>query len=251
MKLTVLGSGVCAVSKERSCASYYIEADGLNILMDIGFGALRRMAEADIDYGDVDWVVCTHLHLDHVADLAPLLMALRYTPGLERRKPLTIAGPSQLQDYLYGCRELLGDWLLQEDKFPIVIRSLNAEPESIGNGKILALPMRHSLPALGCRLEFDGGVIAYSGDTGWCDELIELCRGADLAILECSNEDGAPFDYHLTPSQAGLAARLAGVERLMLTHFYPPLDLRRRESAAATVFGKPAIMAEDLMSLTV
>lgn len=251
MRLTILGSGVCAVTRERSCSCYYLEAGGLRILLDIGFGSMRRMAEAGIFYNDIDAVVCSHLHLDHVGDLAPLIMALRYTPGLKREKPLMLIGPKNFPDFLTGCRDLYGDWLLDESEFPLIIHGLDAERIVLGACIIHAAPVKHTPHSNGYRIECDGRVLAYSGDTGFCDELVTLCRDADLALIECSNPEGQPFEYHLTPSEAALAARLADVKHLVLTHFYPPEDVQKREAAAAAVFHGRISTAEDFKTLDI
>ncbi len=251
MKLTVLGSGVCAVTRERSCAAYLLQVNGLNILLDIGFGTMRRLTEAGVFYGDIDAVLISHLHLDHVGDLAPLIMALRYTPGLERRKPLTLIGPKHLPDFLRGCRDLLGDWLLEDGSFPLAVHALSEEPLTFGGGSIRAFSMKHAQFSNGYRIRFNGKVLAYSGDTGWCPELIELCCEADLALIECSYDDGPRFEYHLTPAEAGEAAKQAGAKRLVLTHFYPPLDVQQRVEAAAAVFSGTVTAAEDFQTLTI
>ena len=64
--------------------------------------------------------------------------------------------------------------------------------------------------------------IVYSGDTGPSEALIELARGADLLIHECTFDDGllerALRDGHSTPSIAAEAALRAGVKELVLTH---------------------------------
>jgi ribonuclease BN (tRNA processing enzyme) len=56
---------------------------------------------------------------------------------------------------------------------------------------------------------------------------------------------------HLKASEAGAAAREAGVERLMLTHIWPrnPLDHVREE--AATTFGGAIELARETQKTTV
>ncbi|HBQ15220.1 MAG TPA: MBL fold metallo-hydrolase, partial [Myxococcales bacterium] len=66
--------------------------------------------------------------------------------------------------------------------------------------------------------------LAFSGDSAPCDALVELCRGADLALLECSYPAAHEARGHLTSRTAAEVARAAGVSRLVLTHFYPACD---------------------------
>ena len=83
--------------------------------------------------------------------------------------------------------------------------------------------MNHPVEAFGYRVEHDGVVIAYSGDTGETDALVELARGADLLLAEASflEQPDLPADLHLTARQAAEYAARAKVKRLVLTHLVP------------------------------
>jgi ribonuclease BN (tRNA processing enzyme) len=245
MKLTILGSGTCAVTAERSCSCYFLKIDDLNVLLDIGFGAMRRLVDAGIDYRDIDAIVCSHCHLDHVGDLAPFLMATRFTPGFQREKPLTLIGPTGFAAFLYGCRDLFGEWLLPADDYPLKIVELDAEQYQLGACLIEAQSMNHSRPTNGYRFEHHGAVCVYSADTGPCDNLVNLAQQADVAIFECSFPDDQPFEFHLTPQQAGRMAQQAGVKKLLLTHFYPMMENVDVIGAAAHFFDGDIDLAED------
>jgi ribonuclease BN (tRNA processing enzyme) len=95
----------------------------------------------------------------------------------------------------------------------------------------------HPVPAYAIRVEHDGKVLVYSGDTGPCGALVELAGGADLLLCEASFLDGVavPPDLHLTGRQAGEHAQLAGARRLVLTHVPPWYDPAQpvREARAA------------------
>jgi len=93
--------------------------------------------------------------------------------------------------------------------------------------------------------------VAYSGDTGPCEALAELARGADLFLCECSLPDGMTIEGHLTPSGAGAAAAAAGVRRLVLTHFYPECDAADIEAQCRRTWQGPLTLAEDLMKLRI
>jgi ribonuclease BN (tRNA processing enzyme) len=68
-----------------------------------------------------------------------------------------------------------------------------------------------------------GAVFVYSADTGICDAVYELARGADVFLCEASwtHSPGNPPDLHLSGTEAGRIAREVGVRELLLTHIPP------------------------------
>jgi len=224
MKLTALGTGTCAATLRRSCSAYLIEAGGDRVLLDAGCGTIRRMMEVEADYREIDVIACSHTHPDHVADLAPLLMALRYTPGYRRTRPLVLAGPRGFSAFYRALGAAYGETTISADGYDLRIVELHEERLVLGGWSLSARTMAHSRQTNGYRIEHEGRVLAYSGDSGPCDALVELCAGADLALIECSFPDESPVEGHLTPSQAGRIAARAGCKKLLLTHFYPPME---------------------------
>ncbi len=247
MKLTILGSGTCAVTQRRSCSSYCVQTDEVSFLLDCGFGTLRRLTEAGIDYRHLDAVFCSHHHLDHFGDLPPLLMALRWTPGFERKKPLTLVGPPGFRKLLYHSRDAYGEWLLPENLYEIRIRELDKEAISLGDCRITAHPVLHSGYSNGYRVEHNQHVLAYSGDTGPSELVPQVLDNANIAVVESAFPDDQPFDFHLTPKQAAEYAERANVDTLVLTHFYPMMDEIDVVAAAREHFRGKIVRAEDLM----
>jgi ribonuclease BN (tRNA processing enzyme) len=72
-------------------------------------------------------------------------------------------------------------------------------------------------PCLALRIEAEGKVVTYSGDTAWTDELIAAARAADLFVCECYTYERA-VNTHM--SLATLAGHLdeIGARRVVLTH---------------------------------
>ena len=83
----------------------------------------------------------------------------------------------------------------------------------------------------------NGRSLVYSGDTGECDDLVGLARGADFLLCEASvgPDDEYIPDLHLTGKQAGEHAERAGVDTLLVTHIPPwvPRDQTFAEAEAA------------------
>lgn len=243
---TVLGSGTCAVTQERSCAGYALRCQDQLYMLDMGFGTLRRMTQATIDYREIDAVLITHEHLDHSGDLVPFLMALHHTPGFIRRKPLTIIGPSGFYKFLKACRALYGNWVLESEGFDLSVHEMSNDRLDINKCTIKAYTMHHSRPTIGYRIEYRECVLAYSGDTGACANLISLNQDADLAVLECSFPDQKSTEYHLTPEQAGTFAAKSGCKHLLLTHLYPMMDSVDIKTIVKKHYKGSVTIAEDL-----
>src|SRR5262249_50192587 len=88
--------------------------------------------------------------------------------------------------------------------------------------RITAVRVPHyRLLTFGLRVEVDGRVLAYSGDSGPSDQLATLARDADLFLCEATLEhgelDGEPRG-HLSVEEAVAAFEAAGAGRLLLTH---------------------------------
>jgi ribonuclease BN (tRNA processing enzyme) len=110
----------------------------------------------------------------------------------------------------------------------------------------------HVAGSLGVRVECEGRTLAFSGDSGACPELVELCRGADLALLECSYPASRPTTKHLNARTAAEVAVAAGVERLVLTHFYPQCDgVDIAAEVRAAGYSRELVLAEDGLRLPI
>ena len=79
---------------------------------------------------------------------------------------------------------------------------------------------------------------------------MDLARGADTLLIECSTPDDAPVPGHLTPSTAARMAREAGVRRVVLTHLYPAVDDGRLPEEVQRGFDGEVFVAHDGLRLT-
>lgn len=95
--------------------------------------------------------------------------------------------------------------------------------------------------------------IVYSGDTKPCRAVLELARGADLLIHECTFDDNlserAETEYHSTPSGAATLALKAGVKQLVLTHLSTRYKDDKTLLEQARRFFPKTLTAKDLMRL--
>src|ERR671933_365412 len=88
MRITVLGKSPAWQDADGACSGYLVEGGDVRLLLDCGPGVFAKLRRF-VDYVDVDAVVVTHLHADHVLDLVPFASALSYAP---RQQPVPVHG---------------------------------------------------------------------------------------------------------------------------------------------------------------
>jgi ribonuclease BN (tRNA processing enzyme) len=121
------------------------------------------------------------------------------------------------------------------------------EPTRVGPFTIQPLRVEHPVEAYGLRISAGGSLLAYTGDSGWCRQLQDIARGADLLLAEASFQDGAanPPGIHLTGAECGRLAVDAEVGRLVITHVPPWFDPEEMLGAAQEVWSGPADVARQ------
>ena len=250
MEVTILGSGTGVPSLKRGGPGLMAKVRKDTILFDSGPGTLNRLLKVKVDYRKLDYIFYTHFHPDHVCDLVPLLFACKYNEA-PRTKMLKIAGPVGLENLYLGLLEVYGEWIAPE-KYKVEIIELR---ENIyrGNGwTVRAKPMKHVDPCLGYRLETDDGmVMVYSGDTDYCQEMVELGRNADLLVLECSFPERYRMKGHLTPLLAGRIGRETRCKYMVLTHLYPICSRYNIKAKCKKEYKGKLTVARDLMRIAI
>jgi len=250
MNITVLGSGTCVPSVRRSSPAILIRGEGKLLLLDIGSGTLRRLAEAGVSIHDIDLIFLSHFHPDHCSDLVPFLFATKYAFAQTRTKALHLAGGPGLHDLLHGLQKVFGRWIVPEG-YPFHLHEAKGMIP-FENFILKTLPLTHSESSIALRVEIPGGkAMVYSGDTDYCENIVALANNADLLILECSLPEEMKVEGHLFPSLAGRIARESLCKRLLLTHFYPPCDEQDLAREVAKEVVGEIILAEDLMKIEV
>ena len=220
IELIILGSGTRVLLDERSMAGYALLCGNFFLLLDCGNGVIRRGLQAKLPLLQIDAILITHLHMDHIADLPSLLWALHGEGHCRAKRPLSIYGPSGLKDFYSGLINLYGTWI-EEIEPEVRVIEVEVQDFPVGPWEIKTLPMQHGLPANGYRLEQGNKIITYTGDTGPCDQVIKLAKDASVCIIECSFPDGMETTTHLTASEVGKLAEKANCRKIILSHLYP------------------------------
>ena len=223
MQVTFLGTGSAMPTGERYQTGVVVtdEERDRHLLVDCGSGVLHRLQQSGIGYEEIASVLLTHHHLDHVADLLPLLKA-RWLAGEEH---LEIVGPT-------GTKSLVDDLLdvfdYLKERMDLRVREVGAHEFEVAGFEIEGYETRHSLPCLAYRF---GDQFTFSGDSEAFEGLANFADGCDVLAHDCSFPDDVDVDNHPTPTQLGaaLAGSEADIGTVFLTHLYPHTEGRHEE----------------------
>ena len=253
MDIVVLGSGCGVPRADRAACSVLIRAGGINIVIDLGPGILRRLNEEGFDYQEIDAILLSHLHPDHTSDLWPYYLATRWA-GFERAQEVALVASQGYEPLAQGLEAAYGHWVTPRPGL-MDYRLLDpARPNRLEMAPGLVLltgPVAHTPDSMALRLEAGGRAVVYSGDTGPTPHLSRLAQGADLLIIESSLPEGTDKTGHLTPSLAGRIGAEAGAKKVVLTHFFPEADQADPLTPAQKEYPGPLLAAYDGLRLEV
>jgi ribonuclease BN (tRNA processing enzyme) len=246
MKITILGSGTAVPSLERNSSGVLIQEEGINTLVDFGYGTLKQLLHLEITYHDIDRIFFTHNHPDHICDLVPFLFGARYRPSARKKDLEIVAGPG-FQEFLDTLMSAFKHWLIPTE-YQLHVTEIDEGSQKFGCHQVSFNKVQHIDMSRGYRFEnSDGKSVALSGDTDYCQSMVELGRETELMILECAMPDEEKIAGHLTPSLAGKLAQEASCKTLCLTHFYPPCDLNVIRETVSGIYDGELFLARDLM----
>lgn len=235
MEIRFIGCGDAFGSGGRFNTCFLITGSRCRFLIDCGATSLVALKQHGIDPNSIDGVVVSHLHGDHFGGLPFLLLDARHIA--KRARPLFLIGPAGLDARLKAVQETLFPGSSQTALgFALDWHELTPETRCVGSGfAVTPFLAEHAAgaPCFCLRIECDGKIVSYSGDTEWTERLILAAQGADLFICECSSYE-RPLKGHL--DYASLRPRLdrIGAKRVILTHMNPDMLERRLALAHET-----------------
>jgi ribonuclease BN (tRNA processing enzyme) len=247
-EIVVIGSGTGIPSLRRGSPGLIVISDHTRLLIDSGSGTLGKMLEVGITYHDPDLLLYTHIHPDHVSDLVPIIFASKYADQPREKELLCLGGPG-FKSYFEKLKNLYGSWI-EPQSCRLTIKEIPQKGFVYRDLRILSKPMAHISGSVGYRIEFeDGKSMAISGDTDYCQNIVDLASEVDLLVLECSFPDGRKVEGHLTPSLAGRIGSEARCKKLLLTHLYPVCDQFDILNQCRQVYQGQTILGEDSMRI--
>lgn len=274
LAFTFLGSGAPPVSLRRAGPAHMVEAGGSKLLIDCGSGVSQRLVAAGHAGAQIDALIVTHEHSDHLVDFYQLIVS-SWHQG--RKRPWRVLAPEPALANMRGQYEAFAReraLRIAFEKRPdatgleVVFEELQQGPVAgLRTLAVEAFLVDHKPvePAFGLSLSANGSRIVFSGDTRLTPSLEQAADGCDLLVCEVFIDSQMPVtagvrsaetvasvqSYHMTPAVVAGLARRAGVKALALTHLVPP----GADTAAlfaevrAGGYAGPLIVGEDLMQL--
>ncbi len=249
--ITLLGTGTPLFNPARACASTLVTAGDRAILIDTGRGFYNNLAASGRQ--DVDLVLFTHFHSDHIAEFGELLVA-RAIAGVKH--PLPVIGPTGTDQVVAGLMAAYeldvkyrhdhhGDKYSSAGASAEVTETVSGVVYDQEGIKITMFMVDHRpvSPAVGYKFEYQGRVIVISGDTIMVPVMIEQALGADMLIHDTMNKEMVRagmaairksnprmaamgeemMEYHADRMEVAWIAQEAGVKKLVLTHLVPSI----------------------------
>ena len=275
-KLLILGSGTPNPNPERSGSAYAIVTNGQSYLVDFGPGVIRRASAFSPSWGgefesmeiqNLNYAFLTHLHSDHSAGLADLILSPWV---LEREEPLNLFGPRGLKrmaDKITDAYQIDIDYRINGSQ-PSNLEGYKTKVTEIAEGIIYedkyisveAFENNHGdfKNSFGFVFTTKDKKIVISGDTAYSQKVIEKSKEADILVHEVYSEKGFKEKtkdwqiyhkaHHTSAPDVGKIASVSKPKKLVLSHIL--FWGNSKESIVEEVksnFDGEVIIAEDLM----
>ena len=275
MYLTLLGTGCPSVDFKRFGPSNLISTNKTKILVDCGSGVTQRLNQINLSGSDIDVLLLTHLHSDHVIDFYQLIISSWHS---YRTKPWVVYGPVGTKKFV---RKIMNAW---EDERKLRINyearsSIKAfkitvnEFKSEGNIKIKDLKIKY--------FEVDHKPVKYaygfcflnnkkkltiSGDTRPCENIMKYGQNSDVLLHEVFIDGEIKKlnkmrtkqtlhnvrKYHTPSTLVGKVAKLTKCKKLVLTHLVPTrFNENKLKKIVRDDFGKNPIIGKDLLKIKI
>lgn len=243
MKITTLGMWGGYPEAGEATSSFLIEYEGTRLLFDCGSAVLSTYLTMGT-LAELDAVLISHYHPDHVADIGVLqhaAMIQTQLGNLSKMIPIYAhtQDPNEFEKLSYkGMTE--GKEVMEGNSF------------EVGPFHISVCPTIHPVYCLAYRIEAGGKVAVFTADTQWTDDLVPFAQEADLLVSEANvyPQYAGKIQGHMTGEEAGKLAMQANVKRLVLTHLPQYGDRTVLVTEAQKRFAGPVELASTKQVIT-
>ena len=195
-----------------------LTTDNSAFVVDPGDGILRDLTKeiGPKEIKNISDVFISHGHHDHVGGLWSFLT---YLSVMRKKTPLNIyfpKGSAEIISIYKAFKSVYGEELtytinLVEIDTPKAFtrKSVRIKPFKVNHKEVNPDGSSELVPSLGFKFSYQGKSICYGGDTAFCDSLVKMSKGSDLAIIEAGAKDGNKSDLHMTMDEASVIGETA------------------------------------------
>jgi ribonuclease Z len=146
LDISLLGCGGMMPLHNRYLTALLVRCNGRMLLVDCGEGTQMTMRELGWGFVNLDYILITHFHADHIAGLPGMLLSLS---NYGRTEPLTIIGPDGIERVVKSLQVIAPELL-----YPVRFMELHLSDNSpvqfqLGEFQISALRLSHALTCIG------------------------------------------------------------------------------------------------------
>ena len=227
MEVATVGNGAIQ-SKNTDCTSFLLANESGHMLLDCGPGTVRNLQGMSISLASIETILISHQHGDHIAEFAYLtFMINRELRILGNRKALNVIALPMVHDILTA---------MLDSQYPapaishITINPIDAKLQRVSEhdvfcGRVTTVPVSHSVPAIGARIDVGGQSVSYSADTEFSQTFTDLALGTSILLHQAigseRHRDVARAGKHSTAFDAGTSAQRSGAKALLMFHPLP------------------------------
>ncbi len=237
-RIVLLGTGTCQLQPHRMGSSVLVELGDTRLVFDFGRGITHRLVEQGLEQDDVEHIVLSHFHPDHLSDLIPYLHAAAWSQIDPRNKDLHIYGPVGLEVQLMRLLSLFGPSTMSRDAFDVHLHEIHDDHFTLAGRRFgfVDLP-----PADNHGLSFtvDGKAVVLTGDSSFHEQEVACLQDVDLAVIDSGHLE----DHELL--ELAVRSRAAVI---VCSHLYRELDEDELNAqASARGYAGRFIVGQDLM----
>lgn len=187
MKITILGTG--SIYSKSNCASLLIDN---NILIDVGPGTIKQLIKENYDLKQVDTILLTHIHSDHILDFPTFIVNIEVL-GIQHK--IDIYSPKGTKEKLLMLTRLMYEDYFDEfiDEYLNFIEIYDDLEIKNKDYNIKVKEVFHKgIEAYGFIIDSKLGI---TGDSSLCDSIMYISNNSSVMICDCSQKIGD--EYHM------------------------------------------------------